>query len=85
MGMINRGAHFISGLLNRKPLPATIRAAQAVMKAYVSLPALFSHQTAEPGICGIIPPRLQSLTVICFVAINVILCCVRYQAFSGNL
>lgn len=62
-----------------------LRAIGTLLKTNIILPALISHRTAEPGTCGIVPPRLQSLTIFLFLTINVILCCVKYEAFEGNL
>lgn len=68
-----------------KSLPTPFRATQILFKTHASLPPLFSRQSAEPTAGGIIPPRFQSLTIMAFVAINIILCCVSYETFDGNL
>jgi hypothetical protein len=86
--MVSRAVDFIPQRRDdngSKAPPGIFRAIRSVTKLYVSYPALLSRQTAEAGVCGIVPARLQSLTIVAFVAINVVLCCVRYKAFDGNL
>ncbi len=51
----------------------------------ITLPAALGYRHQQPlGWCTI-PTRIQSLLVIAFVVINVILCSVTYRAFEGNV
>lgn len=53
-------------------------------KYYLSTPALWSQRAAEPvGWCTV-PPRLQSLTIVAFAVINVVLSCVNYTLFAND-
>lgn len=57
----------------------------ALMKRYIIIPATFGYRCSQNvGWCTV-PPRIQSLTIFSFVALNVLLCCASYRVFSGNL
>lgn len=56
-----------------------------LLKRYIIIPATFGYRCSQNiGWCTI-PPRIQSLTILSFVAINILFCCINYRVFSGNL
>lgn len=55
------------------------------LKQHLLVPAAFSHHCAEPLGWWIVPPRLQSLIILTFVVLNVILSFGHYDVFSTNL
>jgi predicted ferric reductase len=58
---------------------------QALLKRFVTIPATFGNRCSQPyGWCTI-PPRLQSLTILVFVLINIVLCTYTYELTDGNL
>jgi predicted ferric reductase len=58
---------------------------QALLKRFVTIPATFSNRCSQPyGWCTI-PPRLQSLTILAFVVLNIVLCTYTYELTDGNL
>ncbi|KAF2819445.1 ferric-chelate reductase [Ophiobolus disseminans] len=58
---------------------------KAWMKRFVTIPATFGDRCSQPyGWCTI-PPRIQSLTILLFVVLNVLLCTCSYQLTDGNL
>lgn len=54
-------------------------------KEHILTPAAFDHHCAEPLGWWIVPPRLQSLTILIFIIINFILSFGHYDVFSTNL
>jgi hypothetical protein len=55
------------------------------LKRYIIIPATFTyHCSQNVGWCTI-PPRIQSLTILTFVLLNIILCSISYRIFSENL
>ncbi|KAI4637352.1 hypothetical protein J4E83_000167 [Alternaria metachromatica] len=55
------------------------------LRRYVTTPAAFGDRCSRPyGWCTI-PPRIQSLTIFLFVALNVVLCSCSYRLTEGNL
>lgn len=54
-------------------------------QAYITIPATFSQHCAQPLGWATIPPRLQSALLLAFAITNVVLCCVSYNVFKGNL
>ncbi|KAF2125976.1 ferric-chelate reductase-like protein [Dothidotthia symphoricarpi CBS 119687] len=55
------------------------------LKRYLTTPAAFGNRCSQTyGWCTI-PPRIQSLTIFFFVALNVVLCTISYRLTSGNL
>jgi predicted ferric reductase len=55
------------------------------MKCHLTIPATFGNRCSRPyGWCTI-PPRIQSLTILIFVAMNVVLCTCSYELIDGNL
>jgi hypothetical protein len=55
------------------------------IKKYITIPATFSNRCSQPyGWCTI-PPRIQSLTIVAFVLLNIFLCCSSYRLTLGNL
>jgi predicted ferric reductase len=58
---------------------------QAWTKRHITVPATFGNRCSQPyGWCTI-PPRIQSLTILVFVLLNVTLCLCGYQLTDGNL
>ncbi|EXJ83520.1 hypothetical protein A1O1_07143 [Capronia coronata CBS 617.96] len=55
------------------------------IKQHVLIPAAFSRHCAEPLGWWIVPPRLQSLTILSFILLNTVLTFGHYDVFSGNL
>jgi predicted ferric reductase len=55
------------------------------MKQHLLIPATFNYHCSQPIEWCTIPPRIQSLTVFLFVALNVVLCCISYPVFDGNI
>lgn len=61
------------------------RQASRRLRQHVIVPPLAGKRTAEKvGWCTV-PPRLQSLIIIAFVAVNLGLCISSYDVFPGNL
>lgn len=53
-------------------------------RRYLSTPALFNYHAAQPiGWCTV-PPRIQSITIITWVALNIILSCIGYDLWGDN-
>ncbi|CAN9252134.1 unnamed protein product [Alternaria sp. RS040] len=58
---------------------------QTWLKRYLTTPAAFGDRCSRPyGWCTI-PPRIQSLTIFFFVALNIALCTCSYRLTEGNL
>lgn len=58
---------------------------QTWLKRYLTTPAAFGDRCSRPyGWCTI-PPRIQSLTIFFFVALNIALCTFSYRLTEGNL
>lgn len=58
---------------------------KAWLKTYITVPAAFGGRCSQPyGWCTI-PPRIQSLTILLFVALNIALCTCSYRLTEGNL
>ncbi|KAH7309787.1 ferric-chelate reductase [Stachybotrys elegans] len=51
----------------------------------VSLPATFGYRRAQSIWWCTIPPRLQTLTLLAFLFINVLFCIIGYDIFPGNI
>ncbi|EXJ81391.1 hypothetical protein A1O3_07682 [Capronia epimyces CBS 606.96] len=91
VGMITRISTFIRRQLrprlssSPRPKGSLWRRARLGVQQYITTPALFRQHSAEPvGWCTI-PPRLQALTIFGFVVVNVVLSCVDYDIFAGNV
>jgi len=55
------------------------------LRRHLILPATFGYHRAQPvGWCTL-PPRIQSLTISVFIVLNIVLCCISYNIFPGNL
>ncbi|KAF2009999.1 hypothetical protein BU24DRAFT_436872 [Aaosphaeria arxii CBS 175.79] len=62
-----------------------VNKASTKLRQHVTIPALAGKRTAENiGWCTV-PPRLQSLVIIAFIALNLALCVSGYDVFPGNL
>ena len=58
---------------------------QTWLKRYLTTPAAFGDRCSRPyGWCTI-PPRIQSLTIFFFVALNIAVCTCSYRLTEGNL
>ncbi|CZS91862.1 uncharacterized protein RAG0_02410 [Rhynchosporium agropyri] len=55
------------------------------LKKYITVPATFGYRRAQNvGWCTI-PTRVQSLAIVAFVVMNVVLCSCSYWTFEGNM
>ncbi|KAJ9149326.1 Ferric reductase like transmembrane component [Pleurostoma richardsiae] len=55
------------------------------LKRYITVPATFGYRCAQNvGWCTI-PPRIQSLTILAFILLNVFFCVHGYRVFRGNM
>jgi hypothetical protein len=55
------------------------------LKRSITVPATFGYKCSQAvGWCTI-PPRIQSLTILAFVIMNVIFCIHGYRVFPGNM
>ncbi|KAF1917219.1 ferric-chelate reductase-like protein [Ampelomyces quisqualis] len=55
------------------------------LKRYLITPATFGNHCSQPyGWCTI-PPRVQSITILVFVILNITLCICSYELTEGNL
>ncbi|ORY59763.1 ferric reductase like transmembrane component [Pseudomassariella vexata] len=54
-------------------------------KRHVSIPAAFGYRNAQPFGWYTVPPRIQSLSILVFIAINIFFCVHGYHIFPGNL
>lgn len=61
------------------------RQASRKLRQHVTIPALAGKRTAENVGWGTVPPRLQSLVIVAFIAMNLALCLSGYDVFQGNL
>lgn len=55
------------------------------LKRYVTLPATFGYRSSQPFGWYTVPPRIQSLTILAFVVMNIVFCTQGYRVFPGNL
>jgi hypothetical protein len=56
------------------------------LKRHIFTPATFGQRCAESfGAWGTIPPRIQSITIGLFVALNVVTSIHGYRLFEGNM
>lgn len=55
------------------------------LKRYLTIPATFGNRCSRPHGWCTVPPRIQSLTIFLFLALNVTLCAISYPLTSGNL
>lgn len=55
------------------------------LKRYVTLPATFGYRSSQPFGWYTVPPRVQSVTILAFVIMNVVFCVHGYFVFPGNL
>lgn len=57
----------------------------AWLKQHLTIPATFGDRCSRPlGWCTI-PPRIQSLTILLFIILNIVLCSRSYHLTDGNL
>jgi hypothetical protein len=75
----------IPGLSNEAEPSGSFAMISMLWKRYITIPATFNNHCSQPiGWCTV-PPRIQSLTIISFVALNIVLCTVDYRITDGNL
>ncbi|KAF7534078.1 hypothetical protein G7054_g6526 [Neopestalotiopsis clavispora] len=55
------------------------------LKAHVFLPATFGYRKAQPFDWYTVPPRIQSLTILLFILINIVFTVHGYHVFPENL
>ncbi|KAF3001773.1 hypothetical protein E8E13_000895 [Curvularia kusanoi] len=60
-------------------------ALSAWLKRHLLMPAFLGNRTVSSAGWCTIPLRLQSCTIIAFVAVNIALCVSSYEVFPGNL
>lgn len=57
----------------------------SILRRYITVPATFNHRCSQPlGWCTV-PPRIETLTITAFLALNIVLCTVSYRITHGNL
>ncbi|KAL5420011.1 hypothetical protein PMIN03_000223 [Paraphaeosphaeria minitans] len=61
------------------------RSLQTLLKRYITVPAAFNSRCSQPFKCCTVPTRIQSLTILAFVVLNIVLCSVGYRLTDGNL
>lgn len=73
------------GLNHYQTHPGASSWLQALLKRYVTVPAAFNNRCSQPfGWCTV-PTRIQSLTILAFVILNIVLCSINYRLTDGNL
>jgi hypothetical protein len=55
------------------------------LKAHVFLPATFGYRKAQPFDWYTVPPRIQSLTILLFILMNIVFTVHGYHVFPENL
>ncbi|KAF2027571.1 ferric-chelate reductase-like protein [Setomelanomma holmii] len=69
--------------------PPSYSASQVLIKAwlkrYITVPATFGNLCSQPHGWCTIPPRIQSITILVFIALNVILSTCSYELVDGSL
>lgn len=55
------------------------------MRSSMMVPATFGYRCAQKIGWGTAPPRLQSLTLLAFLIINIVFSVHGYQLFEGNV
>ncbi|KAH8812330.1 ferric reductase like transmembrane component-domain-containing protein [Xylogone sp. PMI_703] len=64
---------------------ARSRRSYALLKRFVTIPATFGYRNAQPFGWYTVPPRIQSLTILSFIIVNIVFCIHGYHVFPGNL
>lgn len=94
IGVVHKIAGYLqsAGRRERKhtstPSPTTARSFTwwAWLKSHLLTPATFGRRCAESfGPWGTVPPRVQSLTIVLFVVLNVATSIHGYRLFPGNM
>ena len=68
-----------------KEKPGVLGRASLYLKRFVTVPATFGHRCLQNvGWCTI-PPRVETLTILLFAALNIWSCIHGYYIFTGNL
>lgn len=55
------------------------------LRGSIETPATFGYRCAQKAGWGTVPPRIQSLTVLAFIIINVAVTVHGYRFFKGNI
>lgn len=55
------------------------------LKRFVTVPATFGYRNAQPFGWYTVPPRIQSLTILSFIVVNIVFCAHGYHVFPDNL
>ncbi|KAK2042671.1 ferric reductase like transmembrane component [Colletotrichum somersetense] len=65
--------------------PSISHASALWLKRYITVPATFGYRCSQNlGWCTI-PPRIQSLTILAFIVLNVFYCIHGYKIFRGHM
>ncbi|OHE99961.1 ferric reductase like transmembrane component [Colletotrichum orchidophilum] len=71
--------------LDSRKSPSILHWSALWLKRYITVPATFGYRCSQNlGWCTI-PPRIQSLTIVAFVAVNVFFCVHGYWIFPGHM
>lgn len=92
IALVSRAVNFISArrwnaaITSTAPSkPSKWRSIRLATKRYITTPALFGKRCAEPWGWAVVPPRLESLTIITFIAINIATCAANYPVLKQSL
>lgn len=55
------------------------------LKAYLIIPAAFGYKKAQPFDWYTVPPRIETLTILLFVIMNIVFTVYGYYVFPENL
>ncbi|KAF2760469.1 hypothetical protein EJ05DRAFT_285911 [Pseudovirgaria hyperparasitica] len=90
------GANFASWITSRKvslpnvpedssvPRKGPANKIWTAIRTHILLPATFSKSCSQSKLGATLPPRAETLIILSFIIINVVLCAVSYTAFPGN-
>ena len=62
-----------------------IRTPSVWLGRHITLPATFGYRASQNFGWYTVPPRIQTLTILAFTVINIVLCVHGYRVFRGNL
>lgn len=65
--------------------PNVLHWAALWLKRYITIPATFGYRCSQNlGWCTM-PPRIQSITIFAFIAVNTWYCCYGYSLLPGHM
>lgn len=82
VGVVARAWNMIPGLGGRSVKESGI---STWYKTHVSVPMAFGPGYPRDAGWATVPPRDQAIAAVLFAAVNVVLSCVGYRIFEGNL